>query len=421
MAKVNLTAGRIREFVTDKPQAFLWDAAAPGLAVRATRSGVKTYVFQGRVGGLPIRCTIGDVLAWSLDEARAEARRLQTLIDRGIDPRQEKKDQAEARRAAELEAKRRELLVSEAWQAYIAARRHKWGVRHLNDHDNVAKTELAPLMSLRLADITPERVRAWLRDEVSRRPTRASLAYRLLRAFLNWCEDSPDYRGIAASGACGSRVAKDVLPRPGRKSDCLQREQLPAWFEVVRRIANPVIAAYLQCLLLTGARRGELMSLRWENVDFRWRSLTIGDKVDGERVIPLTPYVAWLLSRLPRRNEWVFSSPTASSGRLQEPAIQHRRACAAAGIEGLTLNGLRRSFATLSEWVEAPVGVVAQIQGHKPSATAEKHYKRRPLDLLRMWHGRIETWMLEQAGIPLPEEGSEGLRLVADNSKKAIL
>jgi intergrase/recombinase len=58
------------------------------------------------------------------------------------------------------------------------------------------------------------------------------------------------------------------------------------------------------------------------------------------------------------------------------------------------------------------VGVVAQIQGHKPSAIAEKHYRRRPLDLLRMWHIRIESWMLEQAGIPQPEEGQEGLRLV---------
>ena len=49
------------------------------------------------------------------------------------------------------------------------------------------------------------------------------------------------------------------------------------------------------------------------------------------------------------------------------------------------------------------MGVVAQIQGHKPSATAEKHYRVRPLDLLRMWHTRIEAWILEQAGIEQPD------------------
>lgn len=79
----------------------------------------------------------------------------------------------------------------------------------------------------------------------------------------------------------------------------------------------------------------------------------------------------------------------------------------------LSLHGLRRSFGTLAEWVECPVGVVAQIQGHKPSATAEKHYRRRPLDLLLMWHTKIEAWILEQAGIEQPGEGqATGLRML---------
>lgn len=76
-------------------------------------------------------------------------------------------------------------------------------------------------------------------------------------------------------------------------------------------------------------------------------------------------------------------------------------------------NGLRRSFATLSEWVEAPTEVVAQIMGHKPSAIAEKHYLRRSLDLLRMWHDKIETWVLEQAGIRFVAEESKPIALVS--------
>ena len=84
----------------------------------------------------------------------------------------------------------------------------------------------------------------------------------------------------------------------------------------------------------------------------------------------------------------------------------------AVGLEGLTLHGLRRSFSTLTEWLEIPAGVVAQIQGHKPSATAEKHYKRRPLDLLRVHHERIEQWILEQAGIK-PGSSAQVLPLAA--------
>jgi len=167
----------------------------------------------------------------------------------------------------------------------------------------------------------------------------------------------------------------------------------------VRSIGNPAVSAYLQTLLLTGARPGEVLAMRWDDLNTQWKGLTIRDKVEGERVIPLTPYVHSLLAALPRRNEWVFASTRNKDTAQTEPNHAHDKACKVAAIDGLTLHGLRRSFGTLSEWLEVPAGVVAQIQGHKPSATAEKHYRVRPLDLLRVHHERIEAWILEEAGV----------------------
>jgi hypothetical protein len=51
--------------------------------------------------------------------------------------------------------------------------------------------------------------------------------------------------------------------------------------------------------------------------------------------------------------------------------------------------------------------------GHKPTAIAERHYRRRPIDLLRMWHTKIEFFILEQAGIMQPVDSDQKLRLVA--------
>jgi integrase len=166
--------------------------------------------------------------------------------------------------------------------------------------------------------------------------------------------------------------------------------------------------------LLTGARREELAELKWANVDFKLGALWVKDKVDAEgRMIPLTPYLSNLITALPRRNQWVFSSPGAEDGKLAEPRIAHNRALDKAGLEHVTLHGLRRTFASLAEWVEMPVGVVAQIMGHAPNATAEKHYKSRPLELLAIWHGKYEAWILEQAGIEFAQsEQSQGLRVV---------
>ncbi len=431
MARVKLTTGRIRDFAAETGQSFLWDSEAPGLAVRAT-AGSKAFIYQAKLNGRAIRVTIGDVRVWGIDDARTEARRLQTLIDQGTDPREHKKERIAASEAKREESRRQEMTVAEAWNAYTKARRHKWSPRHLLDHENIADaggqprkrghgtTEpgpLAELMQINLTDLTPARVEAWLKNETAKRPTYAALAYRLLRAFVRWAASHPDYADVTHLDAVGSRIAKDFVHRvKAKEGDSLQREQLRPWFESVGKIGNPVIAAYLQALLLTGARREELATLKWEDVDFQWKGLTIGDKVEGKRIIPLTPYVASLMANLPRRNVWVFSSPTAASGRLTEPRIQHVKALAAAGLPHLSIHGLRRSFGTLAEWVECPTGVVAQIMGHKPSAIAEKHYRRRPLDLLRMWHTRIEALILEEAGIEQPKEGQAGLRLVKSNT-----
>lgn len=461
MPRIKLTAGRIRDFdrPTDKAQAFLWDTELPGLAVRAT-AGAKAYIFQGKLNGRTLRITIGDVRAWALDDARAEARRLQTLVDQGTDPREQKAERIAAAEAKREEARRIEAPALEAWAAYIEARRPKWGERSYRDHLNMSKEggetitrgrrtsedgktqagALRPLLALPLSKIDAATVRAFLKDDAAKRPTQAALAFRLLRAFLNWCADRPEYQGQVQADACAGRIARDELPKRQAKKDALEREMLRPWFEQVRAITNPVQAAYLQIALLTGARREEVAEMRWEDVDFRWRKIIIRDKVEGERTIPLTPYVAGLLRDLKRRNDtpppahrilhgkriqndleawspspWVFASPTAASGRLQEPRIAHNRALKDAGLPNITIHGLRRSFGSLSEWCEVPAGIVAQIQGHKPSATAEKHYRVRPIDLLRQWHERIEAWILAEAGIEQPqhEEAAPALRVVA--------
>lgn len=83
-------------------------------------------------------------------------------------------------------------------------------------------------------------------------------------------------------------------------------------------------------------------------------------------------------------------------------------------IAAAYLHGLGRSFKSLTEWLEIPAGVVARLIGHKPSATAEKHYTVRPLDLLRVHHEKIEAWILEQAGVTFDAKAEPGkLRVMA--------
>ena len=418
------------------PFVLVRDTDKKGLRLRVTKAGGKHWQFETRIKGKLFTRALGEWPAVSIDDAKEEAHRLRGLTEKGTDPRVIERQQEADKAAADTDQAQQRaahmLTVGEVWIVYKAERRPHWGERHYQDHIKLSKAgglpakrgtdgrgvtiagPLFPLMAMTLHDLTAPVIEAWAAKEAQTRPTSARLAWRLLKMFLGWCNEQPAYAGLLTGNPAKTKKSREALGKPAVKSDVLQRGQLAVWFATVRQLQNPVISAYLQTLLLTGARPGEVMTLKWDDVNTQWKGIQIRDKVEGLREIPLTPYVSHLLATLPRRNEWIFSSPTSAAGYLTEPTTPHTRACKAAGLDGLTLHGLRRSFKSLTEWLEVPVGVVAQIQGHKPSATAEKHYTVRPLELLALHHEKIEAWILEQAGVTFDAKAAPGaLRAVA--------
>jgi len=445
MKRDNFTSARIEAFkcAEGRQQSIYWDGKTPGLGLRVTAKGAKSYVFETTLNGKTLRITIGDIRTWSISQAQAKATSYKAQTDSGIDPRKVLADQVAAEKAAEAAraqaeataaamAIRNSVTLGDVWPEYIAdrlaTRQNGWSEDHIGTHYKMIQaggeprrrspklTKPGPLFALSsvpLVGLTMERVEEWAKLEAKERPSSARHAWRLLKACLNWCSSHKVYASMVPVNPTRSAKARESLGKPQVRHDVLQREMLKSWFGAVRRIGNPVISAYLQVLLLTGARREELAALKWEDVNFQWGSIKLADKIEDFRMIPLTPYVAYLLSTLPRRNGFVFSSPTAAAGYIAEPRHAHNDALAIADLPELTLHGLRRSFATLSEWTEAPGGIAAQIQGHAPQGVREKNYIRRPLDLLRLWHTKIEAWILEQAGIDgVPP--SAALRIVAE-------
>lgn len=407
--KFNFSSKRLERLVAPKNcQTIYWDAKTPGLGVRITKNGAKSFIFQARLNGKAIRLTIGFVNNWSIEEAQAEARKLAVLIDRGIDPRAEK-----IRNKTSIDCSALKI-----WHEYMKCKEKRWSHRYYIDHVDMSRDGgevitrglrknqsnikepgfLRPLLNLPLNQITRDKVIAWIEKERISRPLKTRLALAMFRAFIRWASDQPSYKNLITDITFCERLNQE-LPTPIPRRDCLQKEQLQIWFESVKDISNKTISAYLQSLLLTGARRGEWASLKWSNIDTTWHTAIIQDKIQDTRIIPLTPYVEYLISSLPKINDYVFASHKSKSGYLKEPRIALDKSLERAQLPFLTIHGLRRSFGTLAEWVECPAGISAQIMGHKPSAIAEKHYRQRPIDLLRKWHIRIEEFILQEAKI----------------------
>jgi integrase len=260
---------------------------------------------------------------------------------------------------------------------------------------------LAPLLAMPLTAFGPgvgrDTVEDWYAIERKRGSgVQAKRAAAMFAGFLSWVDSCKQYRGLV-DPTCARASKLRNAPAKKNRTDAIEQAQLPAWFAAADKLLNRTAATYLQVLLFIGARRNELATLTWANVDFRWKKLTIADKVDDTRTIPLTPFVAYLLGALPRTNEYVFAS-TGKLGRIAEPRGALETVLADAAIPHVSIHGLRRTFSLLGEAAGAPAGAIAQIMGHKPSAIAEG-YRPRSIDALRPYIAQIEAFILEKAEI----------------------
>lgn len=430
----DLTAGLLDRVACPSERAVvvLRDEVKKGLRLRVTKAGGKHWQFETRLrSGKLFTRALGEWPAISIDAARREAHRLRGLTEQGVDPREEEA-RAKAQRAAEAAAMAAQTVtVGEAWKRYLAdgkpAKKDAWKPRYRADLEAMSAPggevkkrgkgltlpgPLHPMLAQRLADVNEDTLKLWFDEQAQRSRHQATRALRMFQGFMRWCSARKEYRDLADRNATKAPAIVESLPRLKRRTDALESAQVKGWWQGVEQLNNRVASVYLRALLLTGARREEMAALRWDAVDFQWRKLTLADKVEDTRVIPLTPYLWQLLAMLPKSGEFVFAS-TGKAGRLTDTRVSHAQALKSAGIEHLTIHGLRRSFSLLGEAAGAPAGAIAQIMGHKPSATAEG-YRPRSIDALRPFAEQIEAHILEEAGVAFDPVAQPGkLRAVS--------
>lgn len=429
---MRLTAGRVEAFwcPAGKSQAFLWDTESPALALRASPTGRKTYVFESRLNGATVRIPIGTVADWALGDARSRASQMKVLVDSGQDPRELERQQRESKEAQWQQAQAKALTVGAVWPLYLEngrpKRKDEWKPRYLADLKKMAEPggekkkrgqgvtrpgPLFPLLALPLASINEDELKAWFDLEARSGKHQAARALMMFRGFLRWCSSRPEYRSLTNREAGAAPAILESLPPNIRRTDKLLSEQIAGWWTAADRLANRVHSVYLRALMLTGARREEIARLRWRDIDWRWKRITIADKVELARTIPLAPYMTRMLESLPRLGEYVFYS-SSETGHVRDARVSMAKVLAECGVEHLTFHGLRRTFTQTARRI-VPAGVPAQISGHKPSAVAEG-YAILALDELRPYMAQIEAEFLRLAGVQFdPKVEFQKLKVVA--------
>ena len=199
------------------------------------------------------------------------------------------------------------------------------GIKKKRGEGNTRPGPLYPLLALPLAGVNEDSLESWCDREAKSGEHQATRALMMFRRFLRWCAGRPEYRALVDRDAGKAAPMVEGLPSNTRRTDALEAAQVPGWWAGVEQLNNRTASVYLRAMLLTGARREEMAAMKWADVDFQWRKLTLADKVEATRVIPLMPYLAQQLATRPRVNEFVFTS-WGKAGRITDARASHVKA-----------------------------------------------------------------------------------------------
>ena len=339
----------------------VWDRALTGFGVRVYPSGAKVYVVQARVPAGTKRITVGRHGVIGASEARRRAALIIAGVRAGDEPVPEAPETESITIAALAERYLREHVAvrckpTTAAQYRLAIERYI-----------VPALGTRPVSSLGRAHV------ADLQHSLSDRPAMANLVIATLSRMIdqatawgvagemtNPCRSTPKYRTRRRE-----RFLTDAeFQRLGRVLDEMEAEGR----------VSPHAAAALRLLMLTGCRRNEILTLRWEDVHLQTQELHLTDSKTGPRTVSLSPEAAQVLAQLPRLpgNPWVI--PGAKAGaRLSSLFEPWRRVRARAGLDDVRIHDLRHSYASRALALGESLPVIAKLLGHAQIQTTARY------------------------------------------------
>lgn len=349
---------------------LVFDTILSGFCLKVTPAGAKTYLVRYRMGGrgTPQRkVTIGKHGSpWTADQARSEAELILAQVRRGIDPVEEKRERlARAFTMAELA----DRYLTQHVEMKNKASTQKEFARLV---ERIIKPALGKYA---VANVTRGDISA-LHHRLRGTPRQANHVLAVLSKMFHLAEVwgfRPD-----GSNPCRliERYAEKARERFLDDAEVARLGEALASLEYDRRELDGVLNA-VRLLLLTGCRVGEILALRWGDVDLSRRVIVIRDAKAGGRVHDIGAPTAAFLSDLPRVGEWVLSGLSADKP-LPKSTLSHgwTRIRAAAGLDDVRLHDLRHTTGTYTGQAGANAFLVRDRLGHKTLAMTGRYVNR---------------------------------------------
>lgn len=336
-----------------------YDGEVKGFGLRVTKAGARSFVLNYRANGVERRFTIGSYPDWQVSAARQEAMRLKRLIDQGFDPMGERHEDRAAPTMNDLCAR---YLAEHAPRKRETSRRE--------DEALIRRWIKPELGNRKVADIRHVDIDALHRKITGHgTPIRANRTLALLSKMfslaIRWeMRDDNPARGI-------ERNSEE------RRNRYLVGDELRRLTEALT--AYPVLSSAnaIRLLLLTGARRGEVLAATWSQFDIEagiWVKPAANTKQRREHRIPLSAPVKQLLAGIKASagsSEFLFPAASSATGHLTDIKKAWTSVCKLAGLTGVRTHDLRHSYASMLASSGLSLPVIGALLGHtQPGTTA---------------------------------------------------
>ena len=393
------TEAGIRALPTpDTGRLWWYDTKVAALAVLKTSAGATSFYLYKWHSGKPLRMLIGKYPALTVAQARDAVAFHLGRIATGTNP------------LAERRAGRHEPTLEKLWDSYLEDHAKINKKSWLQDQRRY-KMFMTDLATKRLSEITLDVVKKW-HAEIGRdhgRP-QANRCKALLATMFSM--------GGKAVKFTGENPVKGVANFPERSRErYLMPNEMQAFFAALA-LETPYWQGFFLVLLFTGCRRGNVQSMRWNEIDLVNRVWHIpGSKAKNDKPATITlcePVMAVLRTRFNERggSPHVFESQKGGKP-LQYVWPAWKRIVANAGLADLHPHDLRRTMGSWQAAAGVPLNVIGKSLGHS-SLASTAIYARLQLDPVRLAVSNASDSMIKAAGFSV---GGDGMKMLAVDVK----
>lgn len=355
---INFTKAKLSSLpIPKKGVVTFCDTNEKGLSVYVTYRGQKTFFIQKRIRSVPKRVILGHFPVMSIDQARKAAQRVKGEIASGKNPCEEKQKLSG------------EKTFNEAYHMYM---------------ERYAKIENKPRsvedVKLRLNKILnhlgPRKLSTINKYELQALHGKIGQEHGKYEANRVLSYISAIYNKMISWGWEGTNPTIGISKFREQKRDrFVLKDELPKLMEALNGEPNQDMKAFFLLCLYTGARKSNVLAMRWEDIDFGIKEWRIPDTKNGDPVrVPLIRQALEILayrSFLKETSPWVFPSHGSKTGHLMEPQSAWTRILKRAGLSNLRIHDLRRTNGSYQAIAGVSLIVIGKSLGHKsPQSTA---------------------------------------------------